>query len=204
MDGPHGSYIVLISSAVATFLVGSLPFGKLISRWAGRIDITQQGSGNIGATNVARTVGLRWGILTLFLDTLKGFLPLFIFALFYPEPDLELAILGLAALLGHQFSLFVRFRGGKGVATSLGVFLAVAPSQALIALAVFILAVYVTDFVSLGSLLAALLMPILFLLSGKPAPLTLTALIMAALVFLRHKANIRSLIRGEERGWRRR
>jgi len=204
MDGPHGSYIVLILSAGATFLLGSIPFGKLISQWAGQIDITRLGSGNIGATNVSRALGLKWGILTLLLDLLKGFIPLIIYALAYSDSDLELAILGLSALIGHQFSPFMRFRGGKGVATSLGVFLAIAPSHALIALAFFILTVYLTDFVSLGSLLAALLIPILFILSGKSTALTLTALIMAALVFFRHKANILRLIKGEERGWRRR
>ncbi|MFH1953778.1 MAG: glycerol-3-phosphate 1-O-acyltransferase PlsY [Pseudomonadota bacterium] len=204
MDGPHGTYIVLILSAGASFLLGSLPFGKLISQWAGQIDITRLGSGNIGATNVSRALGLKWGILTLLLDLLKGFIPLIIYALAYSDSDLELAILGLSALIGHQFSPFMRFRGGKGVATSLGVFLAIAPSHALIALAFFILTVYLTDFVSLGSLLAALLIPILFILSGKSTALTLTALIMAALVFFRHKANILRLIKGEERGWRRR
>ena len=203
MDQPHGSYIILTLCAGASFLVGSLPFGKLIAQRVGRIDITRKGSGNMGATNVARELGLRWGILTLLLDLLKGFVPLALYALFYSNSDLELAVLGLSALLGHQFSIFAGFRGGKGVATSLGVFLALAPAQALVAVAFFIATVFVTDFVSLGSILSALLIPILFILSGKSGVLIVTALLMAALICFRHKDNIRRLIKGEERTWRR-
>lgn len=201
-SGPHGYYIILGLCAGASFLAGSLPFGKLISQRVAHIDITRQGSGNIGAANVAREVGLGWGLMTLVLDLSKGFVPLTLYGVFYPHYDLGFAVLGLCALLGHQFSLFLRFRGGKGVATALGIFLALAPLQALLALAFFILIVYVTDFVSLASVLSALLMPILFIISGRSGTLIVTALFVAALICLRHSANIRRLTKGEERGWR--
>jgi len=203
MEQPHGSYILLFLCAAASFLVGSLPSGNLIGQRVGGIDITRKGSGNVGATNVARILGMRWGLLTLLLDLLKGYTPLALYAFVYSRSDLELALLGLSALLGHQFSAFSRFRGGKGVATSLGVILAIAPLQALLAVALFTAIVLATGFVSLGSLLSALLVPILFILSGKSGGLILMAFLMAALIFFRHRDNIRRLIKGEERTWRR-
>jgi glycerol-3-phosphate acyltransferase PlsY len=203
-NGPHGSYIFLTLYAGASFLLGSVPFGKLIGQRVARIDVTRRGSGNIGAANVAREVGLKWGLMTLAFDLLKGFVPLTVYGLFNAHSDLGVAIIGLCTLLGHQFSLFLGFRGGKGVSTALGIFLVISPLLALIALAFFILTVRVTDYVSLGSLLSALLMVILFVVSGKSPVLIVTAALMAALICLRHGANIRRLMRGEEPGWRKR
>jgi len=189
--------------AFISYIIGSIPFGVFISRGIAHIDITRRGSGNIGATNVARELGLKWGLVTLALDLLKGLVPVYIFYQYLnPSSGVAIIIVSLSTLLGHQYSLFKRFHGGKGVATSLGIFLALAPLSATIALSVFIIIVYASDFVSLGSMIAACSMPLILLLSGGSRYLIFTSLIMAALIFFKHKENIRRLLGGEERRWR--
>lgn len=191
--------------AIAAYIFGSIPFGKLIARKVAHIDITQKGSGNIGATNVARELSVSWGILTLVLDMLKGFVPVILFACLAPQTgtghEIGLSIVGLSALLGHQFSIFLRFRGGKGVGTALGIYLAISPLSCLVALLLFILIVYIWDFVSLASMLSAFAVPLLFALFGKTPPLVIGALIAAAIICIRHKENIQRLIKGDERKW---
>ena len=191
--------------AVAAFLFGSIPFGKLIARKVAHIDITKKGSGNIGATNVARELSMKWGILTLFLDMLKGFVPVALFGCMAPKAgighEIGLFVVGLSALSGHQFSIFLKCHGGKGVGTALGIYLAISPLSCLIALMLFILIVYVWDFVSLASILSALAMPLLFALFGKTTPLVIGAVIAAALIVIKHKDNIQRLVKGEERKW---
>ncbi len=191
---------------VTAYLLGSIPFGKLIAKRVARINITQRGSGNIGATNVARELGITWGLVTLFLDMLKGFLPVFLYAHYILQAGIEfetcLSAIGLAALLGHQFSIFMRFRGGKGVATAIGIYLVISPLACLMAVIVFILTVYKWDFVSLGSMFAAIVMPGLLALFGKSQPLVTTSIIVAALICFKHKGNIKRLVKGEERKWR--
>lgn len=191
---------------VTAYLLGSIPFGKLIAKRVARINITQRGSGNIGATNVARELGITWGLVTLLLDMLKGFLPVFLYAHYILQAGIEfetcLSAIGLAALLGHQFSIFMRFRGGKGVATAIGIYLVISPLACLMAVIVFILTVYKWDFVSLGSMLAAIVMPGLLALFGKSQPLVTTSIIVAALICFKHKGNIKRLVKGEERKWR--
>ena len=191
---------------VTAYLLGSIPFGKLIAKRVARINITQRGSGNIGATNVARELGITWGLVTLFLDMLKGFLPVFLYAHYILQAGIEfetcLSAIGLSALLGHQFSIFMRFRGGKGVATAIGIYLVTSPLACLMAVIVFILTVYKWDFVSLGSMLAAIVMPGLLALFGKSQPLVTTSIIVAALICFKHKGNIKRLVKGKERKWR--
>ena len=191
---------------VTAYLLGSIPFGKLIAKRVARINITQRGSGNIGATNVARELGITWGLVTLLLDMLKGFLPAFFYAHYILQAGIEfetcLSAIGLSALLGHQFSIFMRFRGGKGVATAIGIYLVISPLACLIAVIVFILTVYKWDFVSLGSMLAAIVMPGLLALFGKSQPLVTTSIIVTALIYLKHKGNIKKLFKGKERKWR--
>jgi glycerol-3-phosphate acyltransferase PlsY len=189
---------------VVAFLLGSVPFGRLISQWVARIDITKRGSGNIGATNVARELGLKWGVLTLVLDVLKGLAPALLFARLFPGAHLGLAITGLCALLGHQFTPFLRFRGGKGVATALGVYLAISPLGCLAAAVVFVLTVTFWDFISLGSIVGACAVPVLFALLGVPLELILASVVAAGLICLKHKDNIRRLAAGNERRWRKR
>lgn len=190
--------------SVASYVAGAVPFGLLISRLAAGIDITRKGSGNIGATNVARELGLKWGLLTLLLDLLKGFVPVFVYILLRPNRELEQSLVALAALSGHQFSVFRHFRGGKGVSTALGIYLALDPASTLIASALFVIIVIVSDFISLGSMLAACTMPILFVLSGRSYWMITASLLMAGLICFKHRDNITRLIRGEERKWRER
>lgn len=194
-------YIILFLLA---FLLGSIPFGRLVSQWVARIDITKRGSGNIGATNVARELGLKWGILTLVLDLLKGLVPTLLFDRLFPGAYWGLSVTGLCALLGHQFTPFLGFRGGKGVATALGVYLAISPLGCLAAAIVFVLTVSVWDFISLGSLVGACSVPVFFALLGLPLELILASLVAAGFICLKHKDNIGRLLAGNERKWRKR
>jgi glycerol-3-phosphate acyltransferase PlsY len=184
------------------FFVGAIPFGRLISQWVARIDITQRGSGNIGATNVARELGLKWGILTLVFDVLKGLVPTLLFDQLIPGASQGLTITGLCALLGHQFTPFLRFRGGKGVATALGVYLAISPVGCLAAAGVFVLTVYLWDFISLGSMAGAWSVPVFFILLGLPLYPVLGSAVAAGLITIKHRDNIERLLAGKERRWR--
>ncbi|RJR52639.1 MAG: glycerol-3-phosphate 1-O-acyltransferase [Desulfobacteraceae bacterium] len=187
---------------VAAYLLGSIPFGRIISRRVAQMDITQRGSRNIGATNVAREIGLKWGVLTLVLDVSKGLLPTLLFRYVYPESHLGISLVGLCALLGHQFTPFLGFHGGKGVATALGFFMAVSPPATLLALSVFLITVYLWDFISLGSILASFSVPVFLALFGKPGTIILFSLFSAVLICLKHKDNLHRIAAGTERRWR--
>ncbi|WP_223924021.1 glycerol-3-phosphate 1-O-acyltransferase PlsY [Geobacter sp. AOG2] len=188
--------IILAVACGAAYLLGSIPTGLLLGKLYG-IDVRQEGSGNIGATNLYRTVGRKVGVLTLIGDCLKGLAPVLVAHYFAPATDLA-AWVGLAAFCGHVFSVFLRFKGGKGVATALGVFLALSPLAVAIALAVFLVLVLKWRYVSLGSVAAAAVMPLaVYVLHGSRAMLVVTALV-AVIVIMRHRANIRRLVDGTE------
>jgi len=189
---------------VVSYIIGSIPFGVLISKRVAKIDITKKGSGNIGATNVARELGIKWGFLTLVMDLFKGFFPVFLCSRIFPDFGIGLSIVGLGALIGHQFSLFQRFRGGKGVATVTGIYLAVSPVPVIIGVVIFIIVLYKSDFVSLGSMISVSSMPILLILFKESRELIISSLILAAMICISHKDNIQRIIRGEENRWRRR
>lgn len=201
-------WLVFIVLLVAAYLLASIPFGLLISRRVVRLDITKAGSGNIGATNVAREVGLKWGIFTLLVDILKGFIPVTLaHYLLGSSAEVQEAlkgIVGLSALLGHQFSVYNRFRGGKGVATCLGVFLAISPLSCLFSGTIFLILVYLWRYISLGSILAALTMPIWLYLTGHSIFMILMSLIIFLLITLLHRENIKRLMQGNERRWQKR
>ncbi|MFC1892067.1 glycerol-3-phosphate 1-O-acyltransferase PlsY [Thermodesulfobacteriota bacterium] len=194
----------LILFSISAFILGSVPFGVIISRFTTGIDITKQGSGNIGATNVARSLGIKWGIVTLVLDFFKGFIPIYLCQKFFNWPEMSILIIGLTSLLGHQFSIFLKFRGGKGVSTVFGVFMAISPFTAIIAFLIFSGIVYRSDYVSLASIIAVSTTPILLLIEMKPIVYIIGGIVMAALICLKHKSNIQSLLKGEERRWRKR
>ena len=187
-----------------SYLLGAIPFGLIISKMVG-IDVRQEGSRNIGATNVSRVLGKKLGLLTLVCDALKGYLPMLAAAHFLPEQgqkELLVCFCGIMAVLGHMFSVYLGFRGGKGVATSLGVFLFLSPAAIGISLVVFIAAVAISGFVSVGSLLVAALIPVwLWLLGGTPVVI-LTAAIVAALIWIKHYENIVRLWQGREKSWK--
>jgi acyl phosphate:glycerol-3-phosphate acyltransferase len=189
--------------AIIGYLLGSLPFGLLIARLFAGEDVRHSGSGNIGATNVARIAGPVPGILTLLFDTAKGALAVWLAARFTTQDPAAMMLAGLAALLGHCFSIWLGFKGGKGVATGLGVFLALSPFAALSALAFFILVVATWQFVSLGSIAAAAAMPLLIYLLWAPRhapPLVVNfgTLLASALIILNHRGNLQRLLAGTE------
>jgi glycerol-3-phosphate acyltransferase PlsY len=188
---------------VAAYLIGSIPFGILLAKLFRGVDVRKAGSGNIGATNVARVAGPLPGILTLVLDGVKGAAAVWLAARFANESALWMTVAGLSALLGHCFPVWLRFRGGKGVATAAGMFLALCWPAALGAIGVFILVVLFSRFVSLGSVSAAAAMPLLIYLlwaphHAPPPAITFGAFAAAMLVVYKHDANIQRLVEGRE------
>ena len=180
----------------AAYLLGSIPTGLLLGKLYG-IDVRKEGSGNIGATNLYRTVGRKVGIMTLIGDCLKGMLPVLLaWKLGMGEPIQ--AWIGLAAFCGHVFSVFLLFKGGKGVATALGVFLAVSPLAVLGALIVFLVLVVIWRYVSLGSIMAAAVMPIIVWFRPHSPELLIATALIAAIVIVKHQSNINRLIAGTE------
>jgi glycerol-3-phosphate acyltransferase PlsY len=187
----------------AAYLLGSIPFGLILSKLFGASDVRKAGSGNVGATNVARVAGPLAGILTLVLDAAKGSAAVWLAARFGNESSAWMTVAGLAALIGHCFPVWLRFRGGKGVATAAGMFLVLSPLAGLSAIAVFILVVVFWRYVSLGSIAAAAAMPMLiyFLWAPHHAPplaVTFGAFAAAILVVYKHDANIQRLVEGRE------
>lgn len=183
---------------IAIYLIAAIPTGLVLARLMGGEDVRQKGSGNIGATNVYRVAGKLAGVLTLIGDTMKGFLPLLALKTWLAPTPEQLGMAGAIAILGHCYPIYLKFRGGKGVATALGIFLVLSPKVVLGALIVFILTVAFTRYISLGSVLAALSAPLLILLLGLPQPIFLATLFIAVLVVWRHRSNIRRLLDGNE------
>ena len=183
---------------IAIYLIAAIPTGVVIARLMGGEDVRQKGSGNIGATNVYRVAGKLAGVLTLVGDTLKGFLPLLAFKTWLEPTPTQLGIASAVAILGHCYPVYLKFKGGKGVATALGIFLVLSPKAVFFALIVFILTVAITRYISLGSVLAALSAPLVILLLNHPQPIFLATLFIAALVIWRHNSNIRRLLDGTE------
>ena len=187
-------------AVVVAFLLGSIPFGVLFARARG-IDLRTIGSGNIGATNAARALGKRTGLLVFLLDGGKGLAPVLVAGRLFaahPHGPWIVAAVGFAAFLGHLFPPWLRGRGGKGVATAFGVFVALAPWPALIAGLVFALTYALTRLSSLGSLLGATaFVPALYARGGDPASLSLAGAIWL-FIMIRHRDNLRRLIRGAE------
>jgi len=189
---------------VIGYLVGAIPFGLLISKMVG-VDVRTEGSRNIGATNVNRVLGKKLGVLTLLCDCLKGFLPMYGAASFLPASEtkeLIVAVTGLMAVLGHIFPIYLRFRGGKGVATGMGVFLFLSPPAIAMSLAVFLGTVALTGFVSAGSLLSSGLIPLWLYFLGASNTTIITAACVALLIWLKHHENINRLIHGKEKSWK--
>ncbi len=187
-----------------SYLVGAIPFGLVIGKIVGA-DVREQGSKNIGATNVSRVLGKKLGFLTLLCDLSKGLLPMAIASHFLPENDQKMiwvSMCGVAAVVGHMYPIYLGFKGGKGVATGLGVFLFLSPISIAISLLIFIGAVWFSGYVSAGSLAASALIPLWLLLFGAHWVVILAAAIIALLIWVKHHENIGRLIRGEEKSWK--
>lgn len=195
------SDVALATALVAgAYLLGSIPFGLILARRRG-VDVRQVGSGNIGATNVARSLGKKLGLVVLVLDVAKGAVPVLALGALplAAHPWLVTAV-GVAPILGHCFPVWLRLHGGKGVATALGVFLALAPAVAGMAVALFA-ALYATfRVVSLGSMSAGVAVPVLLWATGRPAPEVTLGVVGAAIILVQHRQNIRRLLRRAELG----
>ena len=178
------------------YLSGSIPFGSILAKTQ-NINIFDHGSGNIGATNVARILGKKAGLITLAGDVLKGWGMVFLSSLFF-EKSILIALAGLSVFLGHLFSIFLKFKGGKGVATGLGVFSFVMPLPALLSVGIFALTLRVSGYVSLSSILAAISLPILGIFFRMPLPYIYLAVIVVLFTMQKHNDNIARLIIGEE------
>jgi glycerol-3-phosphate acyltransferase PlsY len=187
------TFFLLIVVAV---LMGSIPFGVLIARVRG-VDLKKVGSGNIGATNVLRTMGKAPAFLTLTGDVLKGAIPVLAANYLLHNPTLE-GIVGLAAILGHNFSLFLRLRGGKGVATSIGVLFVYSPYAAAATVVLWLAAIFLTRYSSLGAIVSFGLLPVSMYLFDNSREKLIVSFVMAALLMIRHADNINRLIRGTE------
>ncbi len=185
---------------VIAYLIGSIPFGMVVARVSGRgVDLRKSGSGNIGATNVARTLGKGAGALTLLLDAGKALVALALTSLLMGESAHGwLAFAGGAAFLGHVFPVYLRFKGGKGVATALGIVAYLSPVTVFVLLVLFAAVVYFTRYVSLGSLCAAVGLPVMMALLEGPRSYLNLSLTIAFLIFYTHRENIHRLLAGEE------
>ncbi|WP_294707014.1 glycerol-3-phosphate 1-O-acyltransferase PlsY [uncultured Fusobacterium sp.] len=192
----------IIFFLVLGYVMGALPNGVWLGKYFKNIDIREHGSKNSGATNAYRVLGPKYGIMVLILDALKGFLPPFLASRFGVSGNI-LLVIGVLAIVGHSLSFFLNFKGGKGVATSLGVFLFLIPNVTLALLIIFILVVYFTRYISLGSIIAAAALPILTAFSpirnnvGR-TPLIIMTLLIGAFVIWRHRTNITRLMNGTE------
>ena len=180
------------------YLVGSIPTGVILSRLFSTKDIRIEGSGNIGATNVFRVLGAKLGVLTLAGDVVKGAIPV-IMTRSVLGGEMWVAVVAFSTFLGHLYPLYLGFRGGKGVATALGIFLVVVPLMVPWVIIVFALVVVRWKYVSLGSLTASALMPVFLCLAGYPMVYVNLSVAMGCLIFYRHRDNIKRLRKGQEK-----
>jgi glycerol-3-phosphate acyltransferase PlsY len=188
-----GPYILIATA----YLIGSIPVGVILAKTKGK-DPRKVGSGNIGATNVMRAAGKTLGIVTLLGDILKGFIPV-VTAVYTGLPGPLVAAVGLAAFLGHIFPLFLQFKGGKGVATALGVYLALNPWAILVSFVAFVLVMLKWRYVSASSIVGTALIPLTLYLLKAPWEYTCLSLVMGVIIIVRHKDNIQRLMAGKER-----
>lgn len=186
-------YIII---AVISYLIGSIPFSYLIPKWFGKIDIRQHGSGNTGTTNVARTLGLKIGIIAFVGDFLKGVLPAFIVT-FYLSRDVA-ALAAAASVLGHCYPVWLGFKGGKGIATSAGALLFLMPDVFIILGIYQFVVIIASKYMSLASITSALLLPILAFSLDKSSTLQVFSLLLGLFVVYKHKDNVKRLLNGSE------
>jgi glycerol-3-phosphate acyltransferase PlsY len=190
--------LLFIFILIVIYLIAAVPTGIVLARVMGYEDVRDKGSGNIGATNVYRVAGKLAGVLTLAGDILKGFLPLLACKTWLAPTSAQLGIACATAIVGHCYPVYLKFRGGKGIATALGIFLVMSPIAVLGAAIVFGITVATTRFISLGSVLAAMSAPLLVLMLNQPQPIFLATLFIAALIVWRHRSNIKRLMDGSE------
>ena len=188
----------MILTIAAAYLIGSIPFALILSRRWGTTDLRRIGSGNIGAANVLRASGVTAGVLVALLDITKGAASVILAERLNPSSPVPAAA-GLAAIVGHIYPVWLRFRGGKGVATACGVFSVLTPLAAPPALGLFLLAVWITKFISVGSVLATLALPPIAYATGGSAAAVAASIAAATLIVFRHRSNLARLREGTER-----
>jgi len=198
------STLEIVLTSIAGYLIGSISFAVIVAKTQG-VDIFKAGSGNPGATNVKRTLGSKWGNIVFSLDAVKGLVaagwPQLVFG---GEVGLKLGIIGLvASIIGHSYSIFLTFRGGKGVATTMGGLLAIMPFVLLIGLAVWLVCFYTTKVVALASILFALSLPVsAYYLAGSADPRFTLAFLLGILIVFRHRSNLARLLQGKENSFK--
>ena len=198
--------MITVLLILIAYVLGSIPNALWVGKTFKNIDVREHGSKNTGSTNAARVLGAKLGIFTLILDILKGALPTYLGIVLGANlltritgiDKLDIIVIGMAAILGHTFSLFLKFKGGKAVATTLGVFLVLVPYAILILLVIFFVIFGLTKYVSLASIVSAVALPITVYLTTRHIPLTILGIIIGLLVIIRHKENIKRLINGTE------
>ena len=183
---------------IAAYLIGSIPFGFLIVKWVKGVDVRTQGSGNIGMTNVWRVAGAKWGIVTLALDILKGVAAIWLARHFDPGDDLLKVVSGLTALLGNVFPIFLKFKGGKGIGISVGIFFSLLPLESAAGLAVFLVLLWLFRMVSLGSLMGATTMMSYALYNQGLNWFSGLAIAATLMIWWTHRQNIKRILNGTE------
>lgn len=189
--------MTIVFSSVTSYLLGAIPNGLIWGKLIWQTDLREHGSHNIGATNAWRTLGKSAGFLIFALDFLKGFLSVYIANILVGTP-LSMVLAGVLAIVGHSCSIFLKFKGGKGVATGLGVIVMLMPLEALAIFLVWLIIVKISGYVSLGSVIAAALVPLLFYMGGYPLEFIIFGVLAAVLIIVRHHANIVRLLNGTE------
>ena len=207
------SLIILykILFVIATYLFCSFPTAFVLYRIKAGEDIRTVGSGNVGGTNITRTMGTSMGILTIIIDMVKGFLPIMVLFFIFPDDLILLAVVAVTAVTGHIFSIYLKFRGGKGISTTYGVILGLCfmpfidtslwlrVIPAIVILGSWLIVFFISRIVSLASLVAAFVMPVSFYFSKHPVPVVIATICIFILIFIAHRDNIRRLIRKEEK-----
>ena len=189
-------FVEILILCLLAYLFGSIPFGMLLAKTQ-NIDIREHGSGNIGATNVTRIMGKKAGFITLIGDVLKGWAIVFLASQWFEKP-IFIALAGFMVFFGHLYSIFLRFKGGKGVATSLGVFSFIMPLPTLFSSGIFVLSLKVSGYVSLSSILAAISLPVLGIFFKMPLPYIYLASIVVLFTLQKHHENIIRIVQGTE------
>jgi glycerol-3-phosphate acyltransferase PlsY len=187
---------MILILCILSYLIGSIPTAYIIGK-LNNIDIRNYGSKNIGATNVYRILGKKWGSVTFIIDFLKGFIPTYLVMKYYSNPYITISIGGLT-IIGHIFTLFLNFKGGKGVATSTGVFMVISPKTIMIALIVFTIVVLIFRYVSLATLIATAVFLFTSIISNIEVEFKYMIGVVSAIIYITHISNIKRLMKGEE------
>ena len=185
-----------VAAMLLAYVIGSIPFGVVVGKLFYHVDVREHGSGNVGTTNVFRVLGKKAGVIVLICDMLKGYVPAAVAAAVF-DPWFAI-IIAAAPVLGHIYSIFLKGRGGKGIATGAGVVLALVPLAFAIILTAWLLLILITRYVSVASLAAAVLVPVLTIALDEPLPYEIAGVLVAILVWWAHRSNISRLLAGEE------